>query len=181
MQEFLKSILFAVITAACPVLTAYLVALIRKLGDNAAANAESVKARTYITEAAKAIADAGAATNQTYVDALKSEGTFDEKAQVAAGGLVSYVATKRWFEDLDLQRQARAVFFCRGLFLHFGIQCVNIAAFAEKYNALCLFVLKMDGLNCRFQCKGTVLAERHIGQRAGGLLLCILAIAVILW
>lgn len=84
MQEFLKSVIFAVITAACPVLTAYLVALIRRLGDSAAANAESVKARTYITEAAKAIADAVAATNQTYVDALKGAGTFDGEAQKQA-------------------------------------------------------------------------------------------------
>ena len=84
MQEFLKSILFAVITATCPVLTAYLVALIRRLGDSTAANAESVKAKTYITEAAKAIADAVAATNQTYVDALKSAGTFDGEAQKQA-------------------------------------------------------------------------------------------------
>ncbi len=67
MQEFLKDILFAVITAAVPVLTAYLVVLIRKVGENAAANTESVKAKTYIMEAAEAIAAAVAATNQTYV------------------------------------------------------------------------------------------------------------------
>ena len=50
MQEFLKDILFAVITAALPVLTAYLVVLIRKVGENAAANTENVKAKTYIME-----------------------------------------------------------------------------------------------------------------------------------
>ena len=67
MREFLSDIFLAVITAAVPVLTTYLVVFIRKAGDSAAANAESVKAKTYITEAAEAIAAAVAATNQTYV------------------------------------------------------------------------------------------------------------------
>ena len=84
MQEFLKELFFAVITAAVPVLTAYLIVLIRKVGDNAAANAESTKAKTYITEATEAIAAAVAATNQTYVDALKNAWKFDGAAQKEA-------------------------------------------------------------------------------------------------
>ena len=81
MQEFLRDSFLAVITAAVPVLTAYIIIFIRKAGDNAAANAESVKLKTYITEAAEAIAAAVAATNQTYVDSLKSAGKFDADAQ----------------------------------------------------------------------------------------------------
>ena len=81
MQEFLRDILLAVITAAVPVLTAYLVMLIRRVGDNAAANAESVTVKTYITEVTEAIAAAVAATNQTYVDGLKIAGKFDADAQ----------------------------------------------------------------------------------------------------
>ncbi len=84
MQEFLKDIFLAVITAAVPVLTAYIVVLIRKVGENAAADTESVKAKRYITEAAEAIAAAVAATNQTYVDALKNTGKFDAQAQKQA-------------------------------------------------------------------------------------------------
>ena len=84
MQEFLKELFFAVITAAVPVLTAYTVVFIRRLGDSAAANTESIKVRTYITEAAKAIADAVAAVNQTFVDGLKNEGKFDTEAQKEA-------------------------------------------------------------------------------------------------
>ena len=84
MREFLKDIFLAVLTAAVPMLTAYLVVFIRKAGDNAAANAESVKAKTYITEAAEAIAAAVAATNQTYVDSLKNAGKFDWDAQKEA-------------------------------------------------------------------------------------------------
>ena len=84
MQEFLKELFFAVITAAVPVLTAYIVVLIRKVGENAAANTESIQAKTYITEATEAIAAAVAATNQTYVDALKNAGKFDAEAQKEA-------------------------------------------------------------------------------------------------
>ena len=84
MREFLRDIFMAVITAAVPVLTAYIVVLIRRVGDNAAANAESVTAKTYITEVAEAIAAAVAATNQTYVDSLKSAGKFDADAQKEA-------------------------------------------------------------------------------------------------
>ena len=56
MQEFLKEIFLAVITEAVLVLTAYIVVLVRKVGENAAANTENVKAKTYIMEAAEAIA-----------------------------------------------------------------------------------------------------------------------------
>ena len=84
MQEFLKDILLAVITAAVPVLTAYIVVLIRKVGENAAANTENVKAKGYITEAAEAIAAAVTYTNQTYVDALKASGKFTKENQEEA-------------------------------------------------------------------------------------------------
>ena len=84
MQEFLKEIFLAVITEAVLVLTAYIVVLVRKVGENAAANTENVKAKTYIMEAAEAIAAAVAATNQTYVDALKDAGKFDVEAQKQA-------------------------------------------------------------------------------------------------
>lgn len=81
MQEFLKELFFVVITAAVPVLTAYIVVLIRKVGDSAAASTESIRAKRYITETTEAIAAAVAATNQTYVDALKNAGKFDGDAQ----------------------------------------------------------------------------------------------------
>ena len=84
MREFLKDIFLAVLTAAVPMLTAYLVVFIRKAGDSAAANAESVMVKTYITEVTEAIAAAVAATNQTYVDSLKKTGKFDGVAQKEA-------------------------------------------------------------------------------------------------
>ena len=84
MRELMTELLMAVIAAAGPVLTACIVVFIRKAGENAAASAESVKTATYITEAAEAIAAAVAATNQTYVDALKNAGKFNAAAQEEA-------------------------------------------------------------------------------------------------
>ena len=84
MQEFLKDIFLAIVTAAVPVLTAYIIVCIHKVGDNAAANTENIKAKTYISEATEAIAASVAATNQTYVDALKNTRRFDCDAQKEA-------------------------------------------------------------------------------------------------
>lgn len=74
MQEFLMNLFTAVVTAAVPVVAAYVIVLIRKAGDNAAAETEDIKAQGYIKEITDAIADAVAATSQTYVDALKNAG-----------------------------------------------------------------------------------------------------------
>lgn len=84
MQEFLMNLFFAVVTAAVPVITGYVIMLIRKAGDNAAAETEDIKAQGYIKEIANAISDAVAATSQTYVDALKQSGSFTKEAQAEA-------------------------------------------------------------------------------------------------
>lgn len=84
MQEFLSTLLIAVITAAVPVITTYGISLIKKAADNAAANTDNIKAQGYITEISNAISDAVAATSQTYVDALKKAGNFTKEAQAEA-------------------------------------------------------------------------------------------------
>lgn len=84
MNEFLTNLFIAIISAAVPVITAYAITLIKKAGDNAAANAEDIKAQGYIREIANAISDAVAATSQTYVDALKQSGSFTKEAQEEA-------------------------------------------------------------------------------------------------
>lgn len=84
MQEFLSTLLIAVITAAVPVITTYGISLIKKTAENAAAKTEDVKKQGYIREIADAITDAVAATSQTYVDALKTAGTFTKEAQAEA-------------------------------------------------------------------------------------------------
>lgn len=84
MQEFLTNLLMAVITAAVPVVATYLISMIKKAGENAAADTEDIKVQGYIKEIASAISDAVAATSQTYVDALKQAGKFTKEAQEEA-------------------------------------------------------------------------------------------------
>lgn len=84
MQEFLTTLLTAVITAAIPVVAAYLVSMIKKTGENAAADTDDIKTQSYIKEITDAISDAVAATSQTYVDALKQAGKFTKEAQAEA-------------------------------------------------------------------------------------------------
>ena len=84
MKEMLLDLLLAVIAAAVPVLTAYAVGYIKQAGKHAQANTDNIKAQGYIKEITDAIADAVAATSQTYVDALKQAGKFTPEAQAEA-------------------------------------------------------------------------------------------------
>lgn len=84
MQEFLTTLLTAVITAAIPIITTFAVKLIRNVADSAEANADSVTVQNYIAEISSAITAAVSATSQTYVDALKSSGSFTKEAQAEA-------------------------------------------------------------------------------------------------
>lgn len=84
MKEVLINLLMAVVTAAVPVVTAYVVSLIKKAGEDAAADTEDIKKRGYIEEITAGISDAVSATSQTYVDALKQAGTFTPEAQAEA-------------------------------------------------------------------------------------------------
>ena len=84
MKEMLLDLLLAVTAAAVPVLTAYAVGYIKQAGKHAQANTDNIKAQGYIKEITDAIADAVAATSQTYVDALKQAGKFTPEAQAEA-------------------------------------------------------------------------------------------------
>lgn len=81
MNEFLSELLIAVVTATVPVVSAFLVAFINKLRNQAVEQTEDAKRQSYITEIANAVSVAVAATSQTYVDALKTSGSFTVEAQ----------------------------------------------------------------------------------------------------
>lgn len=84
MQDFLQTLLTAVVTAALPIVSAYVITLVQKAAEKAKAETESTNAQRYIGEIAEAISDAVSATSQTYVDALKQAGTFTPEAQKEA-------------------------------------------------------------------------------------------------
>lgn len=81
MQEFLLNLLYAVVTAAVPIITAFAIQMLKKAAENAAADTDNITFGKYLKEIAEAIADAVEATSQTYVDALKEAGKFDIEAQ----------------------------------------------------------------------------------------------------
>lgn len=84
MNEFLSELLLAVVTATVPVVSAFLVSFINKLRNQAVEQVEDAKRQSYITEIANAVSVAVAATSQTYVDALKTSGSFTVEAQKEA-------------------------------------------------------------------------------------------------
>lgn len=83
-QDFLFTLLTAVITAGVPVVAAYIVSALKKAAENAKADTDNITAQRYIEEITAAISDAVAATSQTYVDALKQSGKFTLEAQKEA-------------------------------------------------------------------------------------------------
>lgn len=98
MNEFLSELLKAVILAAIPVLTTYLVKLINKLRDRATAQTDDIKKQGYITEIADAVSTAVATVSQTYVDGLKKANSFtvdaqQEAAQKALNACLSSLST----------------------------------------------------------------------------------------
>lgn len=84
MNEAVFNLLMAVVTAAVTALSAYVAAFVKKKGELAAAQTDSIKRQDAIEEITDAISTAVSATSQTYVDALKAAGSFDAEAQKQA-------------------------------------------------------------------------------------------------
>jgi len=84
MKEFLLSLLQAVIIAAVPVITAYLCSFLNQKKKEVTANISDESAKKLISEACDAVVTAVTATNQTYVDTLKRQGTFTVENQKEA-------------------------------------------------------------------------------------------------
>lgn len=84
MNDFILDLLHAVMTAAVPVITIYIVKLINSFRDKATASTENERMQWYYQEIADAISAAVSATNQTYVDSLKRAGAFTKEAQKEA-------------------------------------------------------------------------------------------------
>ena len=79
-ETVLNEILKAVLTAAIPILSAYLLNLIQSKSREAQAGTNSVIVKDLIAGAEKIVTDAVTATNQTLVDDLKKDGKFDAAA-----------------------------------------------------------------------------------------------------
>jgi len=84
MNEFLSTLLQAVVTAAIPVCTGFLIQFLRRKSAQIGAEMDSLIDKELLTEVTDAVTTAVAYTSQTYVDALKKNGIFDKEAQQEA-------------------------------------------------------------------------------------------------
>ena len=84
MKEFLLALLQAVIIAAVPVATTYLCTFLKAKKDEVKSNISNKTTQALPDEACSAVENAVKATNQTYVDSLKKNGTFTIENQKEA-------------------------------------------------------------------------------------------------
>ena len=84
MSEILTNLLLTVMSASVPVVSALLIQIIKKLADSLISRIQSDTIANIMTEISNRVQDAVASTLQTYVDALKAVGSFDEAAQKQA-------------------------------------------------------------------------------------------------
>lgn len=83
-SALLRDFLYAIITAAVPVLTVYSVKFLKTHFDQAKIETEKSCVSDTINEALDLIITVVSSTSQTYVDALKSSGEFTKESQVEA-------------------------------------------------------------------------------------------------
>ena len=86
-MELLQQIFQVCILPLLGVLTAYLVALIKKKTDEIKAKTDNELYDKYITMLRDIVIDCVTTTNQTYVEALKNKNAFDKEAQQEAFNL----------------------------------------------------------------------------------------------
>ena len=86
-MELLQQIFQVCILPLLGVLTAYLVALIKKKTDEIKAKTDNELYDKYITMLRDIVIDCVTTTNQTYVEALKNKNAFDKAAQQEAFNL----------------------------------------------------------------------------------------------
>ncbi|MDP4093395.1 MAG: hypothetical protein Q8920_08545 [Bacillota bacterium] len=112
MKETVNTILTTVVIPLAGVLTTYLVNLLRKKSKEITHNINNANVNKYVNIAEDAICTAVTAISQTYVDALKKKGTFDQAAKdesfilakqkaLAIMGEGAQVALKELYTDFD--------------------------------------------------------------------------------
>ena len=84
MNEFLSTLLQAVLIAAVPVISAFIGKGLTALSGYLSSKTENDTAKKYLTAAEEAARKAVTYTSQTYVDALKKSGSFSKENQEEA-------------------------------------------------------------------------------------------------
>ena len=81
MNEFIATLLQAVLIAAVPVLAAFAGRGIKAIASYLGQKSESETAKVFLEAVADAVSTAVTYTSQTYVDALKKSGGFTKESQ----------------------------------------------------------------------------------------------------
>ena len=84
MNAFIIELLHTIATAAIPVCAAYLVQYLHRKSEQIIAQTDNMKIKAFLAEATDAVSTAVTYTSQTFVDALKKEGSFDKDKQQEA-------------------------------------------------------------------------------------------------
>lgn len=102
MNQTLQNLFMSILVAVVPVLTAFLVAFIKKKTSELSLQINNEKIDVRINQAVQIVTDAVTATTQTYVDTLKKEGNFNKQAQEKAFEISKQTAINMMSEDLVL-------------------------------------------------------------------------------
>ncbi|MCL1872949.1 MAG: hypothetical protein FWF85_02395 [Clostridiales bacterium] len=84
MQEFLTTLLEAVIAVVVPIITAFVVQFLKAKANEARVNLDCELAERYISEVEDAVTTAVLHTSQSYVDALRDNGGWNKESQQEA-------------------------------------------------------------------------------------------------
>ena len=98
-MEVLQNVLYAVITAAVPVLTGFLCKWLASLYENNKTKIKNEKVQTVLGQVTDMITAAVETTTSTYVKQLKTDNLFDANAQKDAFNKTFDAVTKQLTED----------------------------------------------------------------------------------
>lgn len=100
-NELLQQILYLVITGVLPILTLYIVTLLKVKIKDTTKEMENKQLEKYIDSATEAISIAVISTSQVYVDVLKQAGKFDKESQIKAKNMAIENAKAMINEDVQ--------------------------------------------------------------------------------
>ena len=102
MNEFIGTLLQAIVTATIPILAAFAARWMNAMADRAEEGAARERTSRYMAEVTEAVSNAVLHTAQTYVDTLKDSGTWTEENQREA--LKRAVAQAKALLTVDVHR-----------------------------------------------------------------------------
>ena len=124
-MEFLQNLLYAIITAAVPVLTAFLCTWLKSLYDNNKIKINNEKISAMLANVTDIIVAAVETTTNTYVKQLKANDLFDAEAQKEA--------FNRTFETVKKQLTADAIKIIKEIYGDAEVYLTNkIEQFVEE-------------------------------------------------